>query len=148
MLAGDTSAELIAHALERSPKELLPSLRDLSERGWITLSRPSQVKWRQPLMGEVVLSTLQATRRKVILRRILPVLSRMPTNKALIQLLLDTGHAKLALERTITWVERQLAEGRPLTALDLLETVMHEVDKSDDLDQAQKAALYLSLIHI
>ncbi|TNE85082.1 MAG: serine/threonine-protein kinase PknK [Deltaproteobacteria bacterium] len=143
LLAGDTVAELIAAALGRTPQELVPTLRDMAARGWVRLGRPSRVTWRQPLLGRVVLEDLSEARRAVLRRAILPHLAPLPPSEAQIRMMLAAGYVEQALERTVVWVEEELAAGRPVTALELLEEVVPRSTEAKNASKATLAGLHL-----
>lgn len=142
MLAGDAPAELIASALGQDPRELVPTLVEMSARGWVFLQRPSRITWRQPLLGRVILEDLSDSRRMLIRRAILPHLVRMPPGQAQVRMLMAAGYLKQSAERALPWVRAELDAGQHASALELLDEVLGAAEGG----QGIPAGLHTSLL--
>ncbi|HHO52805.1 MAG TPA: hypothetical protein ENK18_18500, partial [Deltaproteobacteria bacterium] len=142
---GEGSVDVLAGALQCRATELLPALRDLANRGWITLTQRERVPyatWRQILAEPVVLDQLHASRRRVLERLLIDQVADEPAFVAQIRLLLDVGRYDQAFLRSRDWGIHHLARNRPVTALEVLDFVVPALRQAE-VDDVLQAELYL-----
>jgi len=143
---GEGSASVLGAGLGRTARQLGVPLHDLASRGWISLDTADDVyyaRWRQILAEQVVLDQLHPCRRRVLERRIIDQVASEPAFVAQIRLLLEVGRIDEALERALDWAIHHLSRNRPVTALEVLDEVVHHIDKGESASNSVRAQLYL-----
>ncbi|MEQ1564445.1 MAG: protein kinase [Myxococcota bacterium] len=146
LCGGEGAVRLIASALQCFPADIAPALRDLEDRGWVTLSRVDNepyARWRQILAEGVVLEQLHPCRRKVLENLLIEQVADQPAYVAQVRLLVQSGRYDLACLRARDWAIHQLAKHRPVTALEALDLVVPHLDSAEGLDNQMRAHLFL-----
>jgi len=153
LMGGEGSVRIIAGAVQRTPAEVLPTLQDLENRGWITMSKRKgfdYATWRQVLAENIVVDQLQPTRRRVLERLIIDQVADHPAFAAQIRLLLATGQPRQAFLRARDWAIHHLSYNEPVTALDVLNDVIPCLDTPapgvDDVLRGQLLLLYANCL--
>jgi len=153
LCGGEASLKVLAGALQCRPAELMPALDDLAHRGWATVKRRQRnpyARWRLVLAEQVVLDQIHPCRRKVLEKLLIEQVADEPAFVAQIRLLLKVGRLPEALQRARDWAIHHLAKNRPVTALEVLDFVIPELDADQaeakpgiSRDVAIRAQLYL-----
>jgi hypothetical protein len=145
LCGGEASSDVLAGALQCEVEELELPLADLEHRRWVTVAerhgRP-YVRLSQALSEQVVLSQVQACRRRVLERLIIEQVADEPAFVAQIRLLLAVHRVEDALLRARDWAIYHLSKHRPVTALEVLDFVVPVLEAAD-VDQDLVAQLYL-----
>ncbi|MEM6928243.1 MAG: protein kinase, partial [Myxococcota bacterium] len=153
LMGGEGSVRVVAGAVQRTPAEVLPTLRDLANRGWISLALRrgfDYATWRQVLAEDVVIEQLQPTRRRILERLIIEQVADHPAFAAQIRLLLSTGQPRHAFLRARDWAVHHLAYNEPVTAIEVLDDVVPALDVRaagvDDVLRGQLLLLYANCL--
>ncbi|MEN0062852.1 MAG: protein kinase [Myxococcota bacterium] len=153
LMGGEGSVRVVAGAVQRTQDEVLPTLFDLANRGWITMSKRKgfdYATWRQVLAEDVVTGQLQPTRRRLLERLIILQVSEHPAFAAQIRLLLATGQTRHAFLRARDWAVHHLAYNEPVTAVDVLDDVVPQLAEPasgvDDVLRGQLLLLYANCL--
>lgn len=146
LLDDEATARDLAAGLGWFPDEVEHLLHDLRDEGWILPAKDSPddtLVWRQRLARQVV-RELCPRSRQWILRSLLSraaILTR-PT-PVQVDLLVELDHIPKAVISASLQAEEHLANGRPVSALSLLEPVIQRVTGLHPVPREQLARLYL-----
>ncbi len=153
LCGGEASVKVLAGALQCRPNELMPALDDIAHRGWATVKRRQRIpyaRWRLVLAEQVVLDQIHPCRRMVMERLLIEQVADEPAFVAQIRLLLQVGRLPEALQRARDWAIHHLTKNRPVTALEVLDSVIPALDADQaeakpqvGQDHAIRAQLYL-----
>jgi serine/threonine protein kinase/tetratricopeptide (TPR) repeat protein len=146
LLDDEASAAELAAGLGWDLQELQPVLAQLREQGWLEPGGDGPddpISWRQILARGVVLDQCNSPRQRIFERLLGVALQDAPPGPAQVKLLLAIDRVDEAIESALVQAEHLMQEGRPVTALELLDPVVRAVKKARRAQRDRLAKLFL-----
>lgn len=120
----------IAAGMGWTVAEAMPVLEDLRNRGWlepVEFVPDAVITWRQVLARQVVRDQCAMPRRHITERLLAGTMASTRPTLAQVQLFLAVGRVDDAIQSAIAQCRVHLREGRPVTALEILEPTVEQV---------------------
>ncbi|NCG21337.1 MAG: protein kinase [Rhodobacterales bacterium] len=145
LLDGQSSAQVLAGALQCRVIELTPALDDLQREGWIAVYHDEgavHARWRHVIAEKVVKDQMHLCRRRVLERRLIEQVAEEPAFAAQIRLLMQVGWYEEAMHGAADWGLHHLSKNAPESALQVLDEVMPHVLQAP-ISKGDKSRLFL-----
>lgn len=145
LLDEDATVAELAAGMGWTLEELEVVLGNLRKQGWLEHreEQPDAIAWRQILARGVVNDQCAPPRQRVFERLLAVALEEAPPGPAQVRLMLSVDRVDQSIESALVQAEHLMQEGRPVTALELLEPVVAAVKKARRPQRDRLARLFL-----
>lgn len=146
LLDDEATVRDVASGMGWLPEQIVPVLEDLQQRGWIdveSIDPKATVQWRQRLARQIVRDESRPARRHISERLLSVALAGERPSLPQVQLLAAVGRADEAIHSAVVQARDHLAEGRPASALAVVQPALAIVKRARSTPRETLAELFL-----